>query len=140
MSPREASVLIASLGLLALASGCSRGASDPGARRTLACYVGTDSKATCVEERLVGGDDHLYMIESCREVSGRVVKACPEENRIGICERPPSEPTERGVELRPHRVHHYLHPDLATPAAVAEYPQSHCPGWVWKDTHRATTP
>jgi hypothetical protein len=126
--------LVAAVGLFALPSGCWRGAPEPGAPRTLACYSRTQNEVTCVEQPLLLKDDHHYVIVSCGQSEGRIVEACPEKERIGICERPANLPTERGFELRTVRVHHYLPPDRATPAAIADYPQAHCGVGTWTYT------
>lgn len=110
------------IALTLVGAACS-GAASGGATTTRA------SQVTCDARQDTGGmcmtyfdplDDtrRLSIISQCREAGGRLVDQCPATDLVGTCDV--QEDTARAWSLNKRtQVHHYLHADVRTPAAIA---------------------
>jgi hypothetical protein len=102
---------------LVLLAGCS--GSTPAVQNAIRCDSQTAAGGMCAERiDPISDTARLSILAQCREVNGTIVDECPARNLIGVCEI--AEDTSRAWTLnRTTRVHHYLHPDAATPEAIA---------------------
>lgn len=101
-----------------LTAGCATESPGP-AQDALSCDATRASVSMCVEHVGPRSQTHrLSILAQCREVDGVLVDRCPTEHLVGVCEQQQdlSRPTALSALVR---VHHYLHPDVATPAAEA---------------------
>jgi hypothetical protein len=105
--------------LAVVASGCGdAGTAPPPATDQVTCDARSDASGMCIVSLEPLSDTRrLSLISRCRESGGRVVDSCPTDGLVGVCQI--EENTAQAWTLNARtRVHHYLHADLRTPAAV----------------------
>lgn len=97
--------------------GCG-GSPEGGDANVVSCKVEGDKSSQCMEYVDPKSDTYrLSILDTCKDGGGVLVETCPTEDLVGICEQP--QDTEKAWTLsRVVRVHHYLHPDIATPDAI----------------------
>lgn len=103
--------------------GCGRGTAaerqGSGSSDVVRCYMATGSSAMCIE-RFDPLNDTLRLAATvqCREQGGSVVETCPTKNFVGACESK-ENPKLAWTLNRTTRANYYLHPDAASPDALA---------------------
>lgn len=82
------------------------------------CNAQQATGGMCVEHLdPISDTARLSILARCREAGGELVERCPVSHLVGVCER--AEDTSKAWTLnRVSRVHHYLHPDVASPDAA----------------------
>lgn len=104
--------------LATTAAACGGGTPAPPVDGRVTCDARADAGGMCMEQ-LDPLDDtrRLSLVGQCTENGGRLVDSCPTENLVGVCEI--EKDTSQAWTLNARtRVHHYLHPDVATPDAI----------------------
>jgi hypothetical protein len=94
------------------------------------CLVGTDTRSTCIAQRVVEKEDPAYVWNTCRSGGGILKDECPAENLIGYCEVSAAAPTSKGFKPRQIRSYQYAHPDLLNPDLVASVAKQCNGNWV----------
>jgi hypothetical protein len=113
----------------ATACGVGQAPADGGVR----CDARRATGGMCIESlEPRNGTARLSLQVQCRDAGGKVVERCPTERLVGVCEQT-LDMSKAWTLNRVSRVHHYLHPDVATPDALAGI-ADRCPpevgGWT----------
>ncbi len=111
-------------------AGCG-GTPSGGDTNVVYCKVARDKASQCMEYIDPKSDAYrLAILDTCNEDGGMVVESCPSADLVGICEQP--QDTQQAWTLsRVIRVHHYLHPDIATPDAIQSLAERCGDGDTW---------
>ncbi len=119
----------AAAGLAGCGGGAAAGSGQDDEAGVVRCWAPTGSSGMCIERFEPLNDTlRLAAVVQCREAGGSVVAACPTENLVGTCES--AENVKLAWTLnRRTRTSFYLHPDVASPDAIAKLSRQ-CKMWT----------